>query len=262
MWQKQNLPIVALVSVGSSMPVQAHPHVWVLTEATVVYERGSIVGLRQKWTFDEMYSAMTVHDRDANKDGIYDRNELAEPAKELIEGLKHYKFFTHVALAGQEQEFGEAGDYWLEYVEASIAPGAVEVGEQSQSGSPPPAAQDKPGLWEQLRRALFGKSEPPAQAKPKVLSLQFVLPLKTPVLAEAEGFTFSIADPSFFIWFDFVKDNPVRLAGAPDGCAVKVGVSEKDAAELQQLSETFFTQLGGASIGISAGKPVAVVCPK
>src|SRR5262245_25138656 len=99
MQQRQNPFAAALISAGgviaaSAGPVQAHPHVWVQVEATIMYERGSIVGLRQKWTFDELYSTMAVQDLDTNKDGIYDRNELAELAKENIEGLKQFKFFT------------------------------------------------------------------------------------------------------------------------------------------------------------------------
>jgi ABC-type uncharacterized transport system substrate-binding protein len=97
--------------------------------------------------------------------------------------------------------------------------------------------------------------------KPKVLSLEFTLPLKQPVLAEAEGFNFSVYDPSFFIWFDLAKERPVRLAdGAPQGCKADVGVPGKDGAQMQQLGEAFFNQADGANVGIGIAKTVTLTC--
>lgn len=36
---------------------QAHPHVWVAVEATVVYDTRMVTGFRYKWSFDKAYSA-------------------------------------------------------------------------------------------------------------------------------------------------------------------------------------------------------------
>ena len=81
---------VIFVSGMLSVPAQAHPHVFVTTETTVLYENGTIVGLRHKWIFDELYSANAVEGLDKNKDGKYDREELAELAKADIEGLHEF----------------------------------------------------------------------------------------------------------------------------------------------------------------------------
>ena len=59
--------VVMMLALG--VPVQAHPHVWVTVESTLLYERGSFTGLYHKWTFDEFYSAMAVEGLDTNKDG-------------------------------------------------------------------------------------------------------------------------------------------------------------------------------------------------
>ena len=47
-----------------------------------------------KWMFDEFYTAMAIEGLDKNKDGVYDREELAELAKVNIEGLKDFAYFT------------------------------------------------------------------------------------------------------------------------------------------------------------------------
>ena len=126
--QTRILFIAALAAAGwlttaSTDPARAHPHVWVSVEATIVYEQGSIVGLRQKWTFDEFYSEMAIQGLDTNNDGIYDRNELAELAKLNVEGLAHFKYFTYPMLGTQQLELDTPKEYWLEYAEAEATPG-------------------------------------------------------------------------------------------------------------------------------------------
>ena len=92
-----------------------------------------------------------------------------------------------------------------------------------------------------------------------VLTLHFTLPLKLPVLAEAEGFTFSVYDPSFYVALGFAKEDPVSLAGnVPSGCNVRVGVPD-GAGSAQRLADAFSKQLGGT---VSGGESaVSITCP-
>ena len=100
---------------------EAHPHIWITFETTVLYDKGTFVGVRHKWTFDEFYAAMAIEGLDKNKDGIHDREELAELAKVNIEGLKDFSFFTFPALLGKEIKVGEARDYWLEHKDGALS---------------------------------------------------------------------------------------------------------------------------------------------
>ena len=75
-------------------PAAAHPHVWITVETTLMYDQGAFSGLRHKWTFDQYYTAMAIEGLDKNKDGKYDREELAELAKVNIDGLKEFAYFT------------------------------------------------------------------------------------------------------------------------------------------------------------------------
>lgn len=99
--------------------------------------------------------------------------------------------------------------------------------------------------------------------KDGVLALNFVLPLKQPVLAEAEGFAFAVSDPSYFIAFDLAKDQPIRLSeGAPAGCQASIVTAELEKAEIERLGQAFQRELGGAAMSIGSAKSIAVSCPK
>lgn len=100
---------------------QAHPHVWITVETTILHDKGTFIGVRHKWTFDEFYTAMAIEGLDKNNDGKYDRDELSELAKVNIEGLKEFAYFTHAALAGKDLELGEARDYWLEHTDGNLS---------------------------------------------------------------------------------------------------------------------------------------------
>ncbi len=195
----------------------AHPHVWVSVEATVLYDKGTVIGLAHKWTFDEMYTAMAIQGLDTNNDGVYDRNELAELAQVNIDGLKEFDYFTFAKLGQSPLPFAPPRDYWLEHSNG-------------------------------------------------VLSLHMVTPLAQPVLAEAEGLSFSIYDPSYFIAFDLAKTDPVRLSeGAPAGCAASIGEPLENSELAQRLGDAFKEQLGGgnaAALGIGVTKSIMLSCPK
>ena len=60
---------VAWLCWRSGAPAQAHPHVWITFETTVLYDKGTFIGVRHKWTFDEFYTAMAIEGLDKNKDG-------------------------------------------------------------------------------------------------------------------------------------------------------------------------------------------------
>jgi ABC-type uncharacterized transport system substrate-binding protein len=112
---------LVLLGGAAATGAEAHPHVWITVETVVIHDKGAFVGVTHKWTFDEYYTTMAVEGLDKNKDGIYDREELAELAKVNVEGLKDFGFFTFPSLAGQKLEFGEARDYWLEHKDGALS---------------------------------------------------------------------------------------------------------------------------------------------
>lgn len=191
----------------------AHPHVFVTTSATVVIESGTINAIENVWTFDEFYTAMAIEGLDANKDGKYSRDELAELAKTNVEGLKEFQYFTYPKLAGTDLKLTDPTTYHLEH-------------------------------------------------KDGVLSLHFRVPLEKPVLIDAKGFNFTVADPSLFIAFELAKNDPVKLsANAPKGCKVVLADQQPETGEAKRLGDAFSGQLGAAPSFLGGPKSVAVDCP-
>ncbi len=94
--------------------------------------------------------------------------------------------------------------------------------------------------------------------KEDVLSLHFELKLAVPVFAEAQGFSFSVYDPSFFIAFNFAKDVPIHLSdGAPSGCSARVELPSKDAEQLRALNQAFGGQLTAGDANMGTGSNYA-----
>ncbi|ALK08250.1 DUF1007 family protein [Blastochloris viridis] len=109
----------ALVAAGAviALPATAlaHPHVWVIATGELVYAAGALTGVRFAWEFDDMFSAFAIQGLDANNDGVYSREELAELATTNIESLKEFGYFTVATAGSRKITFTDPTDYHLEY---------------------------------------------------------------------------------------------------------------------------------------------------
>lgn len=95
-----------------------------------------------------------------------------------------------------------------------------------------------------------------------VLALHFRLPLEKPILTDAKGFTFTVADPSFFIAFEPANTDPVALdANAPKNCKIALGDAAKEGTDAKRLNDAFAGQLGNAPSFLGGAKVVSVECP-
>jgi len=97
-------------------PAQSHPHVWVTSSSELLYaEDGSITGVRHAWTFDDMFTTYALQGIETKTKGVYSREQLAPLAKDNVENLKEFGFFTFAKADGKKQKFEEPVDYFLEY---------------------------------------------------------------------------------------------------------------------------------------------------
>jgi ABC-type uncharacterized transport system substrate-binding protein len=114
--------LAALASLLIAAPAAAHPHVWVTATSDLVYAAdGSIIGIRQHWTFDDMFSAFAVQGLQSKEKGKFTRAELAPVAKVNIEQLKESAYFTFATADGKKVPFGAPlPDYWLDYKDAIL----------------------------------------------------------------------------------------------------------------------------------------------
>jgi ABC-type uncharacterized transport system substrate-binding protein len=94
-----------------------------------------------------------------------------------------------------------------------------------------------------------------------VLTLHFTLPVKGPV--SAKRVQVEIYDPTIFIDFEFAKDKPVSLVGAPQQCQLVVELPhEPTPAEQLRLSQLDENPLDPSSTyGETFANKIVVKCP-
>lgn len=238
------LALVLPTMLAQLMPAAAHPHIWVNVRTTVLYANGTIVGFRHAWSFDEYYTAMAIDGLDVDKDGKYTREELAELAKVNVEALKEFGYFTFPRLKEQPLPVSAPTEFYLEH-------------------APRPAGQPaavKPAGEAVLPRSGADKIAEAAAKPAHELTLHFTLPLAKPVLAEAEGFDFSIGDPSFFIAFDLSSGTPITLSAAPAGCRLIATEAKPEQANPSKPGDLMAGQPSDLSISITSAPSWRITC--
>jgi len=95
-----------------------------------------------------------------------------------------------------------------------------------------------------------------------LVEFHVTLPLKTPAPV-SKFLTLRVADPEFFIDFEFDDKDPVKLVSAPSGCLASVSKPKAlDEGDKQKLSESFFTNLApGTNFGFKMASAAIVACP-
>lgn len=100
---------------------QAHPHVWITSSSQLIYAAdGAITGVRHAWTFDDMFSTYALQGIETKTKGVYTREQLAPLAKDNVENLKEFAFFTFAKADGKKEKFQEPVDYYLEYKDEAL----------------------------------------------------------------------------------------------------------------------------------------------
>jgi len=75
--------------------------------------------------------------------------------------------------------------------------------------------------------------------------------------------TLRVADPEYFIDFEFDDKSPATLVSAPSGCSASVAKPKAlDSGDQQKLSESFFTNLApGTNFGFKMASTAIIACP-
>src|SRR5204862_2733176 len=125
MRMKMLRPMALLALAGglalAALPAQAHPHVWITAASVLVYAPdGSITGVRHAWTFDDMFTTYALQGIETKTKGVYTREQLGPLAKDNVENLKEFGFFTFAKADGKKQKFEEPTDYFLEYKDSAL----------------------------------------------------------------------------------------------------------------------------------------------
>lgn len=101
--------------------VSAHPHVFIESETKLLVNSNyEVTGFRHRWKFDDGYTAFALVGMDVNKDGKYSEYELEPLAKENIESLHQFDFFTYGKQKNRKLEFNQPIDSVLTYVNQAL----------------------------------------------------------------------------------------------------------------------------------------------
>ncbi len=110
MWYPSNNYLGQIVCAGDPSGQRVTGHI----------DKGTMTGLQQAWTFDEIYTQQAIEGLDKNGDGKYDREELKELAQVNIDGLKEFDYFTYAKLGSTALKFKPPVDYWLDHTDKGI----------------------------------------------------------------------------------------------------------------------------------------------
>ncbi len=110
--RRLGVSILGLVAiVGAASDAGAHPHVWIDTVATFVFERGKVVSIKLEWTFDEFFSESLLDSIHPKKKGTLDAKEIKELYEKDFTNLKNYDYFIHLRLGGKKLPIREVSDF-------------------------------------------------------------------------------------------------------------------------------------------------------
>jgi ABC-type uncharacterized transport system substrate-binding protein len=172
-----------------------------------------------------------------------------------VTGVRHAWAFDDMfsAFATQGMESKVKGEFTREEL-APLAKVNVESLKEYQyftyataDGKKAPLSDPLPGYW--------------LDYKDSILILHFTLPFKTPV--KAKLLRVEIYDPTIFVDFEFAKQTPVTLVGAPAGCKLDVDLPHDiTASQSQKLGEAFFNSLSASqNWGAQFANKILVNCP-
>lgn len=104
-----------MVAIGAllagAVPADAHPHVWVTAQATVVMEAGKVTAVTQRWGFDEIFSDFVKTEYDADGNGTFDGEETRAVAEGAFASLAEFGFLTHLRVGGEVRPAGGFRDF-------------------------------------------------------------------------------------------------------------------------------------------------------
>lgn len=110
------MAIWCIGAVSGAKKATAHPHVFIESETTLLVNKNyEITGIRHRWKFDDGYTAFALVGMDVDKDGKYSALELEPLAKENIESLDQFEFFTYGSQEKDKLKFKTPTDAVLTY---------------------------------------------------------------------------------------------------------------------------------------------------
>jgi ABC-type uncharacterized transport system substrate-binding protein len=81
--------------------VSAHPHVFIDNRVTFLFAGKKLLGFRENWLFDDVFSDQLLQDYDADGDGKIGPAESEKLSKETLPNLAQFHYFTYIWAEGK-----------------------------------------------------------------------------------------------------------------------------------------------------------------
>lgn len=204
----------------------AHPHVFVEARTKLIFDdQGNASEVEHVFRFDDAFSAYAMQGFDANGDGVYSRDELAELAKVNVDSMAEFGYFTFGDNSRIELDFDPVqDDYWLEVVTVPLESYWMMKPEDYQAIAEERAAGRSVDVPENVQ----------------LLELHFRLALKPPTDADSP-ITLDVYDPTYYVDFRFASgSNALSLENAPGACRIE----RRDPPKLDDASAYALAQIG------------------
>ena len=99
---KQVLCLILFLNVlCMNSDVIAHPHVFIVQQLNIVFDKQGLTGFGVEWHFDEMFSSMIAMDYDQNQNSTLEPAEVAEVKEKAFSHIAEYDYFIFVKINGQ-----------------------------------------------------------------------------------------------------------------------------------------------------------------
>lgn len=74
----------------------AHPHVFIDAGVDLVFDENGFVGVKNRWTFDPIYSQAMIAAGDKNQNGTFEQDELPFYREQIVEAAREYSRYNYV----------------------------------------------------------------------------------------------------------------------------------------------------------------------
>jgi ABC-type uncharacterized transport system substrate-binding protein len=89
-------------ALSCQMPASAHPHVFIESRVSFIFGNGKILGFRENWLFDEVFSDQLLQNFDTDQDGKLSPAESEKVASGTLPHLAEFRYFTYVWVDGRD----------------------------------------------------------------------------------------------------------------------------------------------------------------
>ena len=96
-------PAIFLFLFLFSFSIYSHPHMFITSETSVVFNSEKLEGIFVTWTFDEMFSSTIISEYDKNKDGSFNVKETQIVKKNAFDYVAESKYFIQMKINGKAE---------------------------------------------------------------------------------------------------------------------------------------------------------------